>query len=319
MAKTKVKEREQAPALFDDAGTSTTTKAKMPKKPAQKTGTAVANVEQLPVAQPGNLLVAIAQAAADPKCEPAKMHALLDARDRLMKQEAHVAFVTAYIEMREELPTIDAKGRIEIEAKRAGSKRQDTRYATYLEIQKVTKPILRKHKFSMMMLPDIGPNGAGVLMRGQLAYVCKTQYGQMVHIESCVIAAPLETGGSKNNVQGVGSSLSYTKRYAAVALLDLVSEAREDHDDDGNAGKRRKSAGDGDGGGVPIINDKQAAELTAKVGETVGAEIFCERYAVAKIADLPAHQFEEAMTACATYAERKKEQQQKRQAAGEQQ
>ena len=252
--------------------------------------------------KPTNLLAAIIQAAADPACQPEKMHALLDARDRLMRQEAHVAFMAAYIDMQDELPVIDAKGRIEIEAKREGRKKQDTRYATYQEINRVTKPILKKHRFGMLMLPDVGANGVGVLMRGQLAYVCETQYGKMVHAEHCAIAAPLETGGSKNNVQGVGSSLSYTKRYTAIALLNLVSEAPEDRDDDGKTATGKKPAP----AGPTEITDQQVRELDAAITDCgVSLDVFLKKFEITGLPGLHPSLFDEAMAACKRFKESK--------------
>jgi hypothetical protein len=44
---------------------------------------------------------------------------------------------------------------------------------------------------------------------------------------------PLDTSGSKNNVQAVGSSTSYGKRYTATLLLNIRTKGE---DDDGHAG-----------------------------------------------------------------------------------
>ncbi len=42
---------------------------------------------------------------------------------------------------------------------------------------------------------------------------------------------PLDTSGSKNNIQGMGSSLTYGKRYLVTAMLNIVTEGE---DKDGN-------------------------------------------------------------------------------------
>lgn len=301
------KAKTKAETLFDaPAEAAKPEPAKQERKVSKPSGkNAVAKVELVP-ATSGNLLVAIANAAADPACQPEKVHALLDARDRLMRQEAHVAFVLAYISMQSDLPTIDATGRIVIDGK-PGKRGQSTPYAKYKVIQRVTKPILAEHGFAMMMLPDVGANGVGVAMRGLLSYVCKTQYGRMVHTESCLIAAPLETGGSKNNVQGVGSSLSYTKRYAAIALLDLVSEAPEDVDDDGSG----KGTDDDE-----AIDAKQLQQIVDYAGKIeCPAENLLkhlnktcpEGYAlIKKLEELPGSRFGEAMADLKSYEKNKK-------------
>ena len=301
------KTKEAEPALFDSgagatadtvpAGVRRSARARTGGSipPTAATGKAVSTsvVAQLP---PTDLLTAVVRAAADPACQPEKMHALLDARDRLMAQEAKVQFMQAYIAMQDELPTIDAKGRIEIESKRVGGKKQSTPYATFHEINRITKPILKSHKFAMLLLPDVGRDGAGILMRGTLSYVCDTQYGRMVHSESCAISAPLETSGSKNNVQGVGSSLSYCKRYAVVALLNLVSEAPEDKDDDGVAA-----------GGKPVTEAKlpqfvsaaQVEELKIAIEDCgVSEDTFLDKYQIDGLMALPFKLFDEALAAC---------------------
>jgi hypothetical protein len=303
------KRKEATATLFKESDAEV---APVPKaKPPAKVGTV-----KLPApAAPMNLLASIVAAAADPNCQPDKMHALLDARDRLMAQEAHVQFVSAYIDMQEELPTIDAKGRIEIEAKRQGAKKQSTPYATYQEINKVTKPILKKHRFGMMMLPDVGENGTGVVMRGQLVYVCDTQYGRMVHAERCTIAAPLETSGSKNNVQGVGSSLSYTKRYCAVALLNLISEAKEDADDDAT----------GKGTTITAEQVQTIVEMAAEIG-CPGPHLLSHlnktkpkgAHDIQTIEELPPTRYKETLAALDGYAANKKARQQADNAQDEQ-
>lgn len=314
MTKAKTKEREPAPDLLLTAGVEAEVlppnpvKASMPavkptrgKRPSQEVST---EVRHLPTASPRNLLEAIVQAAADPKCQPEKMHALLDARDRLMRQEAEVAFMTAYIEMQEELPEIDAKGRIEIPAKPGArsQKAQNTPYATYQEINRVTKPILRRHKFGMLMLPDVGPNNVGILMRGKLLYVCDTPYGKLVHAENCAIAVPLETSGSKNNVQGTGSSLSYTKRYCAVALLNLVSKASEDKDDDGQAAGKRGAKPEPEAEEIVFASKLQIDEMMKAIEDCgVGLEVVCNKYQVDALRELPADKVREVIQACATF------------------
>src|SRR5690606_4042351 len=84
------------------------------------------------------------------------------------------------------------------------------------------------------------------------------------HREETTIKLPADSSGNKNAVQAVASSVSYGKRYAAGALLNLTSHGE---DDDAFAG----------GGGVDISDwrnaiadasskdelDKLAAELKA--------------------------------------------------------
>jgi hypothetical protein len=279
-------------------------KAKAATKP---TGTALAKQEP----RPTNLLVAFAQAASDPACNPEKMKALSDMVDKMKAEEAEVAFTEAYIDIQDELPIIDATGRIEIAAKCEGSRKQETPYAKYPEIMRVVKPILKNHKFALMIVSEPAPGGVGVVVRGTLSRVHETQYGKAVHVKQTVISAPLETSGSKNNVQGVGSSLSYCKRYAVIQLLGIISKAPEDDDNDGAGPKPKKGAkaeAQTATDEQPItINGSQEKELLKAINDCgVGPATFLQKYEIDAVKELPSKLFAEAIKACADYGARNK-------------
>jgi hypothetical protein len=264
-------------------------KAAKPAKPGvvAKTENLPAKVEPMPI----SMLAVIARAAADKNVDPDKMRALLDMQKEIVAEEARMAFTADFIELQADLPVINAKGRIEIEAKRAGGKKQNTPYATFNEINRVTKPILKAHGFAMWFEPDVGTDGK-IIMRGHLDHF-------RGHGKTCAISLPLETSGSKNNVQGVGSSISYGKRYSAIALLNLVSEALEDKDDDAKTASGDDAAAAED---VATITPKQFAELKEAIEDCgVPMETVCSKYGVEKIGLLPAPLFKDVMSACANF------------------
>jgi hypothetical protein len=220
-----------------------------------------------------------------------------------------VMFHAAFLQMHAELPVINKDGRIVIAAKSGASPsgrqsgKQDTPYATLPNIQKNTDPILRKHGFTLITTPEPGADGVGILMHGELSFVCDTQYGRLVHHKRCAIPAPLETGGSKNNVQGVGSSLSYTRRFVRLTLLDIISEAKEDKalDDDGKAASGPASKP------PPKINKEQVDTLVKLIVSCgVSRETFCAKYDIETVRDLLAKDYEDAVAACNNYAARNK-------------
>ena len=315
MTKAALKERE--PAL--DLGMKDVTPKKgadqkpvepKPKaKPALKArqSTAVATVSPRSPAKakaptPTNFLAVIAQAAADPNCKPENMRALLDMQKEIAAEEARMAFTTDFIAMQAELPVINAKGRIEIIKKGSDGQRikgrdpveQSTPYATFNEINRVTRPILQKHHFALSFTTDVAAGGGvGLVVRG----VLKHERG---HQETATLSLPLETSGSKNNVQGVGSSMSYGKRYAAVALLNLVSEAQEDRDDDGKA-----SGGEKSGAGAfeepTRITLEQSTALVKLITAGVGLDKFLEKYRLKAVIDIDPKLYDEAVRACTEY------------------
>ena len=230
-----------------------------------------------PQPNPTNILSVIARAAADPVVLPEKMRALLDMQKEIMAEEGRVAFTEDYIKMASELPVIDATGLIEIRSKdkdsgeRTGRLLQATPYAKYNSIWKAVQPILQRHGFALIHSTDSSPYGR-VIVRSILMHNRGYQ-------RESVMVLPMETSGSKNNVQGVGSSVSYGKRYNAVQLLNLISEAPEDRDTDG----------------VAVITQEQADALVDLAVE-VGADQkkFCAHMQIPTIADLPSSRYEEA-------------------------
>ncbi len=236
-----------------------------------------------PPAKPKTMLEILAGVAADPRADHEKTRAFLDMQKEIMAEEARIAFIEAFIDLQAELPVISAKGLIEIEGK-VGKKGQKTPYATFNEINRVTKPLLRAHGFIMWFEPDVGADGK-IIMRGHLDH-------KRGHGKTCAISLPLETSGSKNNVQGVGSSISYGKRYAAIALLNLTSEAPEDADLNGKTIDA----------GPTLVSEKQIAELKHAIEDCgVGEETFRNKYEVEKLADLPIARFAEAIGACVAF------------------
>jgi hypothetical protein len=234
------------------------------------------------------MLAIIASAAANPNVDVAKMKELLAMQREIATEQARMAFTEAFIAMK--LPTIRRDGRIEIEG-RHGKKGGAMRYATFENINSVIEPILRQHGFAMWFEPDIGEDGK-IVMRGHLDHI-------RGHGKSCAISLPLETSGAKNNVQGVGSSISYGKRYAAIALLNIVSHAPEDQDLDGNAPPSE------------FVTDEQLDQLV-KACEVVSApQDKLVAYLNSKrpkghpeldaLARLPASRFQEALDTIKTY------------------
>ena len=67
-----------------------------------------------------------------------------------------------------------------------------------------------------------------ILIRGRLKHLPSDHFKQFLY--ACT-AAPLDTSGSKSNVQGVGSTNSHLRRYIACNIFNIVIVG---DDDDGN-------------------------------------------------------------------------------------
>ena len=104
------------------------------------------------------------------------------------------------------------------------------------------------------------------------------------HSESTALSSSPDSSGSKNQIQAIGSAITYLERYTLLALTGL---ATHEQDDDGV-------------GATEFITAEQAKILTAKIKET-GADStkFLEYMGAETIDTIPAAAYRKAITALA--------------------
>ena len=185
-----------------------------------------------------SLMSVISRAATDPSFDIAKMERLLDMHERIRATQAKAAYQEALAQMQPELPIIAERGGIK---DRNGN--VQSRYALWEDVVGDITPILSKFGFALSFRTsqqdDKFITVTGILMH---------KFG---HREESPLTLPMDTSGSKNAVQSVGSSTSYGKRYTASSLLNL-----------------RTGEADNDGGPQrECINEKQVADLEALITE----------------------------------------------------
>lgn len=110
-----------------------------------------------------------------------------------------------------ELPTITLDREVEVKTKTGGSYK--FKYATYKNIVETTKPILAKHNLSFTHLVE--PDGSVTTM--------------LLHESGEYLTSSLTIRGEQT-AQGIGSCITYAKRYSLSSLLGVVA----DDDDDAN-------------------------------------------------------------------------------------
>ncbi|HEN8710593.1 TPA: ERF family protein [Pseudomonas putida] len=164
-----------------------------------------------------SILAVISRAATDPTCDIDKLERLMAMHERMQARDAEAEFNASMAAMQSDIPSIAERGAIVVN----GQKRSD--YATFEDINDVIKPIMQTHGFAITFKVENVP--AGLSVTGILMH-------RAGHRESTTMLLPLDTSGSKNAVQAVGSSTSYGKRYVMSALLNLTTRGE---DDDGHA------------------------------------------------------------------------------------
>jgi hypothetical protein len=233
-----------------------------------------------------SVLAIIERMATNPAVDVDRLEKLLNMHDRVVARQASNRYRAALAEMQAELPIIERKGRIVVRektntGKRDGEVQQSTAYAKWEDIVQAIQPILCKHNFSLTHRTSMAADGR-IQVTSILAHSVPLD-PQTGHQEETSLTLPFDTTGSKNNVQAIGSAISYGKRYTGSALLGLVT-----HGDDDDASSAAAE--------IETVSEEQLAQLIARSKE-VKANIpaFCKFYKIAAIADLPAAQFDDAM------------------------
>lgn len=212
------------------------------------------------------------RAARDPNTDVDKMERIFGMMERMQAAEARRSYDAAFAAMQTELPEIDKRGKIIIKTKGTDEIIQSTPYALWDDTNKLVKPILAKHGFGLSF--RIGQTPDRLTTTAVLSHVGG-------HREETSFAAPIDSTGSKNNVQGWGSSFSYGKRYTGTAILNITTRGEDDNG---------KAAGE-----KPVEPPK--IETLMKLIKDTGSSIpwFCEHYSVETLDDLNGKQISEAI------------------------
>lgn len=198
-------------------------------------------VPQAP-ANPTSLLNFVAQAVSDPNIDVAKLEALLRMQREIVADEAKTEFNVALHAAQAEMPRVKKNGTIKLV--KDGVSRGSIPFATYEDVDTALRPIMEKYGFTINFNVDARDGGGGIIT-GTLEHTNK-------HFKTASMPLALDTGPGRNNLQAMGSTLSYGKRYVLEMLFNIV---REGVDDDGKLG------------GTKFITDEQAAELRALAKE----------------------------------------------------
>src|SRR3990167_4524988 len=220
----------------------------------------------LPVAQTEavSFIQMIERASRDPAVDIDKMERLMQMHERMLNRQAQAAFDAAFAVMQTELPQMPEKGKIK---NKAGG--VQSTYALWEDINDILKPILSKNGFALSFK---------ISNRDKFSVVTGTLAHSAGHRETSTFELPLDISGSKNEVQGLGSSTSYGKRYVAGALLNLTSRG-EDNDGQGSK-KMSEEAVNG------LLGMIEACE-SEKQTDSLWADILKETSAAG---DVPAHE-----------------------------
>jgi len=182
----------------------------------------VAKTTAAPEAGTQNLLPAdpmvsmIERVAMDPNVPIERLERMMEMKDKMEAKEAERAFASAFAAMQQEIPVIPERGAIK---NRAGE--VQSTYPLWEDVIAGLREPLANHGFSISF--DRRKED------GVTYYGCILTHA-MGHTRRAEIDLPRDTSGSKNDVQGEGSSVSYGQRYSSKMAVNWTSVGTQDDD-----------------------------------------------------------------------------------------
>lgn len=136
-----------------------------------------------------------------------------------------------------------------------------SQYADLATLIKATRPVLSKHGLCIVQAPAT---------KGSVANVTT----MLMHTSGQWLSSDLELPSTKTDAQGLGSAITYARRYAYQSILNVAGE----EDDDGNAAtgkpqEDRKSRSDETGKGRINPVQLRAFNSACKSGQKTEAQI----------------------------------------------
>src|SRR5215472_16134683 len=185
---------------------------------------------ELPLDNASMVLELIDRLALDPHADVEKLDRMMAMYERLKAKEAELVYNAAKGRILKKLAGIKiVKNRPVLPEIEEGKQRgavEAFKYAPLEEIDKHLRPLLAEEQMDLSY-SDEPWDGGGILIRGRLKHLPGGHY------EDSFMPAPLDTTGGKSNVQAVGSTNSFLRRYVACNIFNIVVVG---DDDDGNGG-----------------------------------------------------------------------------------
>lgn len=172
------------------------------------------------------LMRLIERAATDSSFDVAKLEALFTMKERWDANEARKAFVVAKAAFKGAVPKIEKNKHVGFASKDSNKASTDYWHATLDNIEETVSPVLSE--YGLVYAWDVNQdlnNGGRITVSCILTHV-------MGHSEKVTLSGSPDSTGNKNNIQAVGSTVTYLERYT---LLSILGMSTGDMDDDAKA------------------------------------------------------------------------------------
>jgi hypothetical protein len=155
--------------------------------------------------------MALIRTAIERGVDPDKMTALYNLAERWEKNEAAKKFAEALTRFQAKMPPIVKEREVHKAENKGGGKMYN--FAPYEDVMKIAKPILEECEIVTTFTTKPGENNL-------TAVTCRVRVG--THFEETTITLGMPGILNANPSQQAGGALSYGKRYALCAALNIV-------------------------------------------------------------------------------------------------
>lgn len=225
--------------------------------------TEVVTQSQTP-SQAQSIIAVIERAATNPDVDIEKMERLLAMQERVMDRNAEVAFNAAMNLCQAKCPTVYK------DAQNADNK---SRYAKLEKVDDAIRPVYTDHGFSL----SFGSRS----VEGGVTVTCKVSHrdghSRDYELTGALDNTGMKGGATKTAIQGLGSSVSYLRRYLTCMIFNVILT---DEDNDG----QREAA---------FLSDVQIQILVEKLGGP-GPRVsdFCKSVGLERLQEAAASEFD---------------------------
>lgn len=197
----------------------------------------VVSVDQSPLAAAERLLTAGADLD--------KIEKMLELQERFEKMEAKKAYTQAMADFKADPPTISKDKHVDFKTAKG---RTSYDHASLGNVTSKINKSLAVHGLTAAWKTN--------QTQGGITVTCTITH-KLGFSESTSLTAGAENSGTKNNIQAIGSTITYLQRYTLLALTGL---ATHDQDDDGQTSD------------MAYIDDKQVSIIVDMINSTETSE-----------------------------------------------
>jgi len=208
-----------------------------------------------------NFLSLIEKVALDPNVDVEKMTKILDMQERILNKQASIEFNKSMALAMVQIPSVARE-----------TQGQSNKFAAFENINKIVKTIIAKHGLFITFRTEFQSDDF-LLVTAKITH-------QSGYSQETSMRFPFDNSGNKNDIQAVGSSISYGKRYTMSALLGI---ATHDEDDDGFSTSK-------------TIGEKEIERINNGLDKSgIGLDVLCKYMEVERLSDIKLEKYNNAL------------------------